>query len=183
MISKHGSEEDKRNLPTKSKYNSTRQTKKRSHSLKEFTHTPRRINRNTRSIENANLVVANNQNDIHDQSIIPANNTNSESKTSIENITITEKETNAENANGTTKEKSLVVLKRMGSGVLESKSCFYCQKMPSNHYCLAEVKNSNVVAEGDENKPICGRNACILCRSAWGAAEDFANICINHKLK
>ena len=87
---------------------------------------------------------------------------------------------NSSSGNSTTEEKSLVMLKRMGSGTLELKPCFYCQKMPSNHYCLAEVRNSNIIAERNENKHICGRTRCILCRSTWGNAKDFANVCVGH---
>ena len=83
--------------------------------------------------------------------------------------------------NSIEKEKILIILQRNGSGSLESKSYFYCKKLPLNHYCLAEVNNSNIMAENNESKHICGRNACILCRSNWGNPEDFTNICIDHK--
>ena len=67
--------------------------------------------------------------------------------------------------NSIEKEKSLIILKRNSSGSLESKPYFYCKKLPSNHYYLAEVHNSNIVAENNESKHICGRNTCILCIS------------------
>ena len=47
----------------------------------------------------------------------------------------------------TAKEKSLTIIKRMGSVSLGSKPCLYCKKIPSNHCCLAEVINSNIVVE------------------------------------
>jgi len=35
--------------------------------------------------------------------------------------------------------------------------------------------------KGYQNKHICGRNARIICKSALGDPEDFANVCIDHK--
>ena len=57
------------------------------------------------------------------------------------------------------------------------------QKMPSNHYCLVEIRNSNIVVEGNKNKHIFGRNAYILSKSTWGNTEDFTNVYVNHKAK
>ena len=115
-------------------------------------------------------------------------NTSAFQKNTHRNQTFTRK-THSEEASARTtnernsiaREKSLITLKRNGSGALESKPCFYCKKLPSNHHCLAEVRDSNVAVEGEESKHICGRNSCILCRSNWGKPEDFASVCIDHK--
>lgn len=82
----------------------------------------------------------------------------------------------------TRKEKNICAKEKWG-GDLESKPCSHCKKFPSNHCCLAEVRNSKMFVEKNENKHVCGRNICMICRSAWVDAEDFTNICIDHKSK
>ena len=77
------------------------------------------------------------------------------------------------NREQTLEERYLIISKRMGGGSLDSKSCFHYKKLLSNHYCLVEVRNSNIVAEGYDNKHICGRNSCIISRITWLNAEYF----------
>ena len=81
---------------------------------------------------------------------------------------------NSNQVENRSRSESLVIIKRLGCGALESKLCFFCNKIQSNHYCLAEVSNSNtaIICDG-KNKHICGKNSCFLCRSNWGNAEDF----------
>ena len=199
MIAKYGAEDDRRNLPAKKRHNKDKGVTKRKRSLKEITRTPRKVKKKSVSANNENSIETHAEINLSDTSSISENEDDDECEIAVKNRSIFQKttqknktftrETHSEEASARTtnernsivKEKSLIILKRNGSGALESKPCFYCKKLPSNHYCLAEVRDSNVVAEGEESKHICGRNSCILCRSNWGEPEDFASVCVDHK--
>ena len=151
-------------------------------------------------MNNENSVETHTENNLSNMSSISVNDNNDKGKSTVKNRSIFQKTTQSNQIftyathyseetsieisneyNSMEKEKSLIILKRNGSGSLESKACFYYKKLPSNHYCLAEVRDSNIVVEKNKSKHICGRNTCILCRSTWGNPEDFANVCIDHK--
>ena len=66
-------------------------------------------------------------------STISANNNNkSKTETAIENSAISQNNSarihSSASGNSTTEEKSLVALKWVGNGALDSKPCFYCKK-------------------------------------------------------
>ena len=185
MIAKHGTEDDKRNLPAKSRYNKDKAVATRKRSLKEITRTPRKVKKKSTSANDNNSSETNTENNLSNASSISMNDDNDKGESEVNNRSISQsEETSIEisnECNSIEKEKSLIILKKHGSGSLEPKPCFYCEKLPSNHYCLAEVRDYNVVVENEESKHICGRNACILCRSNWGNPEDFVSICIDYK--
>ena len=56
-----------------------------------------------------------------------------------------------------------------------SKSCDFCNNIPTNHYCRYPLPGSNVVIE-NEVFDICELASCFEY-----AAEDFSNRCIKHK--
>jgi len=154
MISKYGTENDKRNLPAKSRYNKNKVVATRKRSLKEITCTPRKVKKNTTSVNNENYVETHTENNLSNTSSISVNDNNDKGESTVKNRSIFQKTTQSNQIftrathyseetsieisneyNSTEKEKSLIILKRNGSSSLELKPCFYCKKLPSNHYC------------------------------------------------
>lgn len=70
-------------------------------------------------------------------------------------------------------------IKKLGGGSLESKPCDICKRIKSNHYCRFELEGSKICIEG-EDKEICGKVACFMCKQEWGDPEDFENRCQVH---
>ena len=73
------------------------------------------------------------------------------------------------------------IIKKHGSGALESKKCDFCHDgMPTNHYCRHPLRGSSIYVEGSDEE-ICGKAACFECRNKWGSnAEDYTNRCVQH---
>ena len=52
--------------------------------------------------------------------------------------------------------------------------------MPTTHCCRHPVVGSSIYIEGN-NREICDKAACIVCRTLWYEPEEFANQCFNLK--
>ena len=48
--------------------------------------------------------------------------------------------------------------------------------MLTTHYCRSKKKGSNVFIQGSDVE-ICGKSACMNCRTNWGSPEIFQTIC------
>ena len=76
MITKYGTEDDRRNLPAKSRYNKDKAVAIRKRSLKKITRTPRKVKKNSISANNENSVETHTENNLSNTPSISVNNNN-----------------------------------------------------------------------------------------------------------
>ena len=72
------------------------------------------------------------------------------------------------------------MLKMNSSSSLESRDSYFCKRVKSNHF-FKQVLNLNIFRELHKTAHICGKNACILCRSNWGDPEEYEHVCFDHE--
>ena len=63
------------------------------------------------------------------------------------------------------------------NGVFPPGECSFCQAMSTTHYCMsADESTGCVLIDGDEEKKICGRAVCIICRESWSEYPMYSKL-------